>query len=433
MSSAAVWGDRVELTLEVGTGAVGNPLAVWDRDRWDAARWSGTTPSWVDRSCDVVGLSIDRGRDDVLTPFGVSQLQAVVLNDQAQWSWQPHVPADQLPVDVGRPLRVSFLDRVSGVRYPGWQGFLENAEDNYNAAPFVEAQVVAFDALGTLGRVAPAELAAAVGDGDTATVRVGRLLDLARWPAADRDLATTTMLLEGTTYGRSIPQELGDVADSVGGAVFVDRVGRVALRGRDWLRTDPNAATIKAVVGNTGAAGVCPAAIALHGINGDGLVNRSLVSRWDQDPATALVYEDTASSGRYKVRTWERSGLFTKTDADLGLIGRRAVGLGATSRPRITSIDIDPVANPAAWPLVLGVDYAWRLKVDYQHPVQGWTWQLEGLVQSVHHGISPGAWLTTLGVVDAGMFPASAGWDAALWDRDKWAGPPTRDLEEVTA
>lgn len=429
MNDGAVWGDRVLLVLEVGTGRQGPPHGAWDRDLWDQGQWGGTGTEWVDRTCDLVGLTIDRGRDSVLDPFGASTLEGVVLNDGGQWSWQPGVPADLAPVDVGRPLRVWWVDLATGVRSPGWSGFLENSEDTYNADPFVLAQLSAFDGFGPLGRVSPVEQTA-VGAGDTATVRVGRLLDQARWPTTARDLPATTMLLEATTYGRSIPQELGDVADSIGGAVFIDRDGRVTLRGRDWLRTDPHAQTVQAVLGNTGAEDVCTAAIALHGVNGDGLVNVAQVSRWDQDPLTVLQFEDTVSSSRYGLRAWTRSELFTQTDADLSVIGRRAVAIGASSRPRIDAIDIDPVQNPEAWPFVLAVDYGWRVRVEYEHPRFGWTWSLEGLVQRVHHAINPTGWLTTLGVVDAATFPAGSAWDSALWDQDVWVAPVTT-LEEV--
>lgn len=432
LETRATWRDRVQVRLEVATGVAGPPNAVWDRDLWDRGQWAGTEPTWDDRTCDVIGLTIDRGRDNVLEPFGTSSLEGQVLNDAGQWSWQPDVPADQLPVDVGRAVRVTWLDLETGVLYPAWRGFLENVEDVYNVDPFVVSSLVAFDGFGNLGRATPVEQTAA-GDNDTATVRVGRLLDQARWPKELRDLGPTSMLLGPTTFGRSVPQELGDVADSVGGAVFMDRAGRVALRGRDWLRTDPAAMTVQAVVGNTGAEDVCPAAISLHGVNGDGLVNLAQVARWDQDPTTTLQFEDTGSSSRYGLRTWSRSGLFTKADADLGVIGRRAVGIGASSAPRISAIDIDPVQDPQAWPFVLGVDYGWRIRVDYQHPRSGWTWSLEGLVQRVHHAINRDDWLTTLGVVDAAAFPAGSAWDAATWDHDVWAGPVVRsaDLERT--
>ena len=218
------------------------PTAVWDQSRWDdpAALWAGTMPAWVEISCRVRAVQIDRGRRGVLDIFEPGRATVTVANPDGWASWSPDSPG---PLAVGAWLRIRADDQVL------FTGSILRVLDAYTPAGELAAELVCVDPLARLGQL---ELAprAPVGAGDTAAQRIGRVLDEARVAAELRDLDPGGPVLTATDLKGSMADQAQRAAATAGGHLYADRAGRIVYRDAGWLRTDPRATAVQAVISN---------------------------------------------------------------------------------------------------------------------------------------------------------------------------------------
>lgn len=87
--------------------------------------------------------------------------------------------------------------------------------------------------------------------GERGGVRIGRILDVVGWPAADRDLSTGETVLDAWTPDAGTPlagcREIEAVEQ---GLFFVDGSGDIAFRDRQWQMTNSSSATSQATFGD---------------------------------------------------------------------------------------------------------------------------------------------------------------------------------------
>jgi hypothetical protein len=217
------------------------PTAVWDTALWDdeVTRWSGLTPAWHDTSCRVRSVLVDRGRESALDTFRPGRAQIEIDNADGWATWE------QGGITAGTWLRVRADDD------PLFVGQVVRVVDKYEPGRAPVATVTAVDTLARLGRVWLRKLdKSAVGAGDTAAARLGRIMDAARLPAAYRMLEPGGPPLAATRYDDNALDLAQRTAVAAGGALYATLDGAVRYRGVGWLRTDPRAATVQARVTN---------------------------------------------------------------------------------------------------------------------------------------------------------------------------------------
>jgi len=245
--AAFTWTTRVRPVVELGIGDSRSFVgAVWDLSKWDTvpAYWSGTEPSWLDISCDTRTARLEYGRQATTDRF-VAGTATIVVDNVTGWA-DPNT--DDVPgvlsVRPGRPIRVSVEHAVYGRRIL-FRGFVDGMVPTYTPTGADAVELSCLDALGEVNRAKMQPLSAPVGDGETASARVDRILDAIQW--LPRDVRASSETLLPTDLGGQVADLLGQTADSAGGSVWGDYDGRVAFRGRDWqsyLPDTPPDATI---------------------------------------------------------------------------------------------------------------------------------------------------------------------------------------------
>ena len=131
-----------------------------------------------------------------------------------------------------------------------YRWFIDTVDPVYEPAQEIDTVTVAcVDAKGQAGKVATAETAAEVGVGDTVNARINRVLDTILWPPGARDIVGSGVTLQGTTFGTQAVDVIDRAADSAGGAVYGDSIGRIAYREIDWQNW-PFDAGMDATIGN---------------------------------------------------------------------------------------------------------------------------------------------------------------------------------------
>ena len=229
-------------------------------------------------------------------------------------------------------------------------------------------------------------------------------------------------------------------AATAGGQLFADRNGVICYRDDGWLRTDPRATTVQAVIANDGRAGaLCATGIEANGPDMERLVNVAVMSGIDDaqpdlDPLE-VTSSDTPSAQRYGASSFSVSQLYTRDPAQLTLLGTRVVRLRANPRVWIDSLEISPIADPNASTLCATVDFGDRLEVTYRHPL-GWGWSSQVHVHGIAYRLRPSGernecaeWTTTLTLDDATYWQPGEAWDFVTWGAGHWSAP-ARTLEE---
>jgi len=456
MLAAFAFTDRVRPVVQMGIGdvRVDTGQSLWDRARWDQAdaRWAGTEPTWLDITCDVIGITLQYGHARTTDRFVVGEARLTVDNASG-WA-DPQPPPDTpgvLYVRPGRALRVGVEHAEHGLRWL-WRGIVDGLDPLYDP---VEPDIVAFsciDALGEVNRVKLAAQPAAVGAGENATARVNRILDLAMWPASKRDVRESATTLIGDDLGGQVADMLGQTADSIGGAVYGDTEGRVVLRNRDWQTYVPGTPP-DATIGNLsepadvvygpddvvfggsdvvfGTVGdVCPTRWVRPFERAD-IATRVLLNREGAD-TPARVYDDPAWFPVYGIEPYERLDLLTEHDADLDRQGDRLLATrGATTAPRVRSVSLDAATAANVIDLLYSLDvhlpsrYRCRLQLN-----RGLVFDDEYFAVSVRHELTPARWAAEINLDVARPYAATGGrWDTNRgWDRTVWSEPPALAL-----
>ena len=234
---------RVRPFVEIGLGDTRTPQTVgarWDTARWDNGAgsqpqsfWASTVnPSWLDVTCYAHQWESFAGRHRLTDRFEPGTM-TLTANNESGWADLDPENITELPMRPGRQIRTGVYHEVFG-RVVLWRGFVDGVIPGYDPVLEDIVTVECIDALGEVGRQKLAELATAVGNGESGSARISRILTAALWPDEARDIRATGVAMLPTRLGGQVADLLGQVAESEGGVVYGDKVGRVAYRGRDW-------------------------------------------------------------------------------------------------------------------------------------------------------------------------------------------------------
>lgn len=167
----------------------------------------------------ILSVDIRRGRmyQDVFVDAGTA---AVVINNQSG-AFDPSNTSSTWYNTLIEGMQVRITANATVI----YKGYLEDNMVNQGIYPTVSLTFV--DGLATFGKtIAPALATSAFSE--SAAARAARVLDIAQWPAGDRSLTGTTVMMK-TGQGISCLDMLEQCANVVGGRFYVSRTGIATL------------------------------------------------------------------------------------------------------------------------------------------------------------------------------------------------------------
>lgn len=425
--SALVADGQAEIAVELGVGRQGQ-RGVWDAGSFDQAVWGQSDTSlgdWVDVTCFVINgsLTLSAGSstaDGVVTRWEAASCAFVLVGQQ--WNpWQgPYagVVGPAVPVRVRwRSVTVPPADLLA-VDTTQWQlaftGMTD--DDGYTWNPAHESQ--AHRSTAAFGCTDGTRLLAgfdgleqtAVGQGETSSARVLRILDTALWPAALRDVTAGGVTLKATTLAEAAWTMLLQVCDTDLALLWVKRDGSLAFRpeGRVKPPLAVNATLTVCASDEPGAVQVTDL------IGGQPRVIRNMVAvsrqaRDDTDQAVTVSLINEQSVARYFAHRYSRTDLIHTDDAWSTTVAEAILSSSAWPSAAPASADLSSrLGDPAVPTLLLSLEPNMALKVSDDTTV--WLCAPIGWEVAVSRREISGR----IDLLDV------SGWISAEWDASNW-------------
>jgi hypothetical protein len=414
----------VDLRVQLGIGRQ-EGRGVWDAGIWDFATWGQPDTElgdWVDVTCDV--------EDPFKLQAGASDADGVVTRWEAAtcyftlWgaTWDPWAGPYAGIVGPGVGVRVLWRPTIANDGDPWEHAFRGSiAADGYEWHPSAthdSVQVSAVDATEILVAYEAVD-GDLVGDGDIASARVARILDVAEWPddADHRDILTGGIENQPTNLGGVAWEQLLITADTDLGILWFNRAGTLCYRPTG--RTGEN-------VRDAGALAVCatPGAhqvVTMGGAQPTDVKNIVTIGRADipTDPTTEAPPPTTVraegSIARYRSRRYERTDLTHQDDAWSAIVAGAILGTSAFPAAAPRNVDLDSrMRDPTVPRLLLSVEPDQAFDV---HDRIGQVWRETVTGWDVQVGI--GHIEGTIVLNDITRW-AAGHWDDSTWDTDHW-------------
>lgn len=227
--------------------------------------------------------------------------------------------------------------------------------------------------------------------GDLTGTRVGRILDAAGWPTADRNLDAGSSTLQPVDLGTNALDALQDVEQTEFGALFVTAAGLVRFIGRQALQQAPYT-TSQGTFGDFGAE--LEFGDLTFEYDDNLIVNEAYVSRTDGLVQTA---SDAASQTKYLRRTKVVSGLLHQSDITSLDAANWIVAHYKDPILRVTGMRLEPSAGNETthFPHALGRELMERVTVNRRPQNLGAAITQDSQIQGIEHSVTPTQWVTT--------------------------------------
>jgi len=227
----------------------------------------------------------------------------------------------------------------------------------------------------------------------TASARVGSLLDLVGWPSALRSLASTGPTLGPASLGSKLLNELQITEASEQGRLFVDASGNVVLHSRWRDRTDSSATAIQATFADDGADLKYLGKGFEYGYEIDRIVNSCTVTGANNIEVTAT---DSTSVTSYGMRSKSISTHLT----DIGEARNLAEYIvnrykNPVLRAKTFGVNAERAAT-TMWPALLGLEIGDRINLQRTPQNVGTQISTNLLVEHIDHDIDQDSWETKL-------------------------------------
>ncbi len=382
--------------------------------------------------CDWRNMTINYGRSDYLGAFASGQAAVELWGHNGFYSaWNPSglwaacAPAGT-PYRTDVPITLG-INAGPGDTTPLFTGTTDQVEEDWPDWVDDRVRVSLSDAFKLLARtkvatgtVLPAERTGA---------RVGRLLDLAAWPAAKRRVDAGVLTCSATTLANdtAVADLLHQTGEAEWGWLYVDRDGAVVFRQRDAYATDPRMVNVMWSFTDTHAtAGACYADLTLVA-NDDLVYNR--VNITPTDGSGMRTTTSAPSVSWYGPRDYSRSDLPIPDRAAADALGSLILLEYADNERRIDAVTFEAVSQGD-----LGLAIAANVRINdrirvYRQVASYYTVAADLLVQGIQHTLKPAGanrwpaeWTVKLSTARAIDLSLWAGWDVSKWDVDKW-GP----------
>lgn len=416
MTAVLPYGIEIEVDLGVGdqSGA-----GRWDSAKFGVDVWAQSDTAlgdWIDVTCDVLELSIVSGAsapDGVITKID-GTTGTVTLKGARYDPWAGLYPVPTLGPDV--PVRVLWRHVGDTTWRTAFTGITDawpyDAVTGQAALPLV-------DATAQLGNIKMVAQAAPVGDGESISARINRILDTAHWPAAARNIPVSTdvvacvaTVLEGAPWDLVL-----QASDTDLGVAWINRAGSAAFRPLGQLgQFTPAPTNITITDAHTGdPKDIC----AIDIVRSDPQVVRNAVTIARElpppDGGTGPVQtaSNDASITRYGIKTYDRQDLITNSDAWCATVA--GVILQGCAFPAVhpQACTLDMRADPRVGDLLLSTEITQTIDLRRAGVVY------PCVIVGYHFDLTRAALTGGLVLADAAAFAAGR-WDTAMWDQTKW-------------
>lgn len=352
-------------------------LTVTAEAAWATAPFA-VTPTYSDITQYVRNFQISRGRTAQFDRFQTGKLEIIVTDidrrfdpDYASGAYAPNVlPRKKMRIST----TFSAVTRRHGVFY---LDEIEHFDDPANTTAW--AKITAYDGFGMLARARlPNDPDNPVGDGETVSARINRLLDYAGWPAADRDIdPDSATMVQLAPNGTSILESIYIAADSDFGQFFIAADGKATYRGHRWQLE--NNLTPSATLGDGGGAEIPYATL-----------TRSFAARQIYNRAIGSAYEGNATLGfvgptEIDISDAASIAVYEETAKPLGLVGVNNLNVLRNTlewivanyknpKQRFEAVKLNPRNSAAAiYPTALATDIGTRHTMKRRPPPSGST------------------------------------------------------------
>ena len=335
MTATTLYGIELEVALGIGNQA---NVARWDQGMWDRNVWGQTDTDlgdWVDVTCHVIdglGLKAGSNETDGVTLHWEAATCTFTLLGETYDPWNgPYAGL----LGPWTPVRVRW--RQTGA--PDWQvAFLGAVQDggySWEPAPpsgLSQAHLLAADSTSLLARFKSVQQTYQ-GSGETASARVTRVLDAARWDADLRDVVAGGVTLLPTDMADEAWTHLLAVADTDLALLWVRRDGRLAYRpqGRvgEGVDIQPRLAVCPQTPDDIQVAtmGRAPDAILRNWVDVSHAKDGTLDSAAPNPPVVTVV--DEGSVARYYPHRYARTDLLHNTDSWSSVVAQALLMVGA--------------------------------------------------------------------------------------------------------
>lgn len=229
-------------------------------------------------------------------------------------------------------------------------------------------------------------------NGDASGTRIGRILTLAGWPSADRDLDTgNTTFGDADINGFTALSYIQLCEASENGHFFITRDGRTRFVQRHALITESVYNTSQATFDDSPTGSELP----YHDLeldHGERIYNEVTVQRKYGVEQTA---EDTSSQTSYLERTYSKTGLLMDSDAEAKTAAQWLLKRFREPTSVVRRMELRPVGDDDLWAQVLGRDLMERVTVNFDPPGAGTTFSQQSHIQGIEHRFRPKNWETT--------------------------------------
>jgi hypothetical protein len=420
----ATFFDGVTITVEAALSASTGTYGAWDSGLWDTATW-GPDVLWTDITAYVRTIKADRAFSRGVQAWSAGTAQLVLDNRDGRFSPDnlsgPYVTAGVTQVRPWRPVRIRAT--YSGTTYYLYTGYALDWVESW-AGP---ARTGKGDAICTvpctdeLGHLAGFDGLAQTpaGAGETSGARIHRVLNNAGHTGTRSiDVGRTTV--QDTTLAANTVTELKLVADSEGGALWIDADGTVVFEDQYSLLEDTDSNAVQATFGDGGGSEL-PYANARPGYAADLVKN---IASYARVGGTAQTAADATSRALYGDLRDTRTDLVCETDAQCLALATFFIEQRKQPEKRIEQIVVKPRRLPASlFPQVLARKPRDLIRV-VRRPPGGHTMTRDCHIAGIHHSIdkSKGDWTTTYDLWSATVFQqyGSSRFDVAQWDTAAW-------------
>jgi hypothetical protein len=385
------------------------------------------TPTWTDISAYVRRIDVQQGgRQNGLDQFQAGT--ATIELDNSDRRFDPLYTGGAYYPNVLPRKKIRVRVTYSAVTYDLWCGYVDGWPTTGEPSNHLGiCTVTATDGFKMLARKRlPIDPTVPVGDLERVDQRIGRLLDYAGWPAADRTLDTDSPTLTRLVpNGQTAMSEMYTAASGDLGEIFITPDGKFVYRGHRWQLA--NNLTASSTFGEN--AGELPYADITLTFDDAQIFNRATGSAF-VDPAeavsTAFDYSDATSITAYGESARDLGACAVNNLNVMQNTVEWVVARYKDAKLRAEQVVVNPRVSPTTlYSVVMAaqVGIRWTLKRRPQNV--GSAISQDVIVQTVSHSIGLATWQSTFTLAEAPASPGGTSYwrmGVSTWDGNAyWA------------
>jgi hypothetical protein len=381
-----------------------------------------TSGGWTNIGAYVNAVTVTRGMsryDGPVIRYQPSSLSAQLRNDDARFD---PFGSSTYPAGVIEPTRgLAFQATWSGTHYKLWRGATDVWTPTYPLNG--NAGVVKLDGIDQLTNAGRFDFDNPSGiSGSGAGTLAGTIINNALveapgvfwsqgWSPINSGVAT-----QGDTgwTGNVLAHVLAAV-DTELGELWIDGAGAAVFRLRNAVLNDARSNTSQATFAPGGSLPFASLVVVYDANNVRNTIQAANVG------GVVQLATDAVSRGKYGPRSYARTDLIARTDAEAQDWAGLVLALSKDADVRIEQLTIDPQSAPATlFPQVLTRELGDRITVNFTPP-GGSLVSRACIIRGITHAIGLNSWRTSWALEDASRYDDFLIWNGGNWDAKLWA------------